>query len=255
MVLCSVSNGSRQEPLPTRAETGRRGFLRGLAALLPLTAVAAQIVPAPAAANPAAECPALLELGAVMEAQETKLIDAVVAREAARARCRAMWPEVPEEIVYRRSQHDHLDYRREENEDGKTAYTRGDRLPARLLITAYSVQDFLDGADRRLRIVKQTMPLRPIVERYEAAREHAREASGFAEAKSIASGVAYKVDELSELISKCECHTFAGLALKARALQIAVLAGCEVDQHIALRARVLHAEIIARDIISLRGAA
>jgi hypothetical protein len=248
-VVFSTNNSSDQEQLPPRVETGRRSFLRGLAALLPLTAVATQIAPAPAAANPVAENPELLRMGLEIAELEKQLVDVVVEREAARARCRAMWPELPEDIRWQRLHHHWFDYEHERDEDERIRH-HDVKKPSRLVVTVASLQQCAveDGRQRYVRLARKLLP---IADRYQTAREAAMRDSGFLDLRSKASGLAFDIEQLSDAISKCACETFRGLSIKARALQAAMLAGDEVDHHYGFRAKLVHAEIMARDIMQL----
>ena len=236
---------------------GRRGFLRGLAALFPAAAVASVpmvIAPRPApAAVPLQESRQLLLLAEQLDAAEQAYAGALTWQAEARQIAARQWPEVPESIVWSRSRDvpEWCPTHQERDIDDKPFYFYGNLRSGRQVADCYQLAHYADSFDLRTSEGRRYRAVLAASVAYEDAREAVIDASGYDRAKSAVRAAVDRIDEVAELIHKCEPQTYHGLAIKALAIMVAISTEAS-DHYVAGRAKLLHCEALARGVVKLQ---
>lgn len=234
------------------APIARRGFLAGLAALMPVAVASAATPPVPAASPPPPENRRLPWLGEQLAALDLQLTAAVARKASARERALQRWPSPPAGIVWDKSRDipDWCIARRESDIDGCDLFRDAERLPPRYVADAASLRDYVNNADRRTRAFKDARRALPLAEDYEAAREAVIASAGYGDARDDVRRLAYRIERVCDLIHRCPHRTIEGLAIKARAVLL-ITSRDAIDNHTAFRHKVLHGTTLARGIIGL----
>ncbi len=252
-------------PLPSTPAMARRGFLRALARLAPVAALAAggaTVAISPASAAPTGKHPALREnrrlvwLGEQLDAVDAQFTAAVGRRDQARAVALAAWPQPAADIVFPPGVRPPAwcGVQDERDVDDKVLYFAGHQRAPRKIADAFQLEFFLKHEDRRARDARAAKRLLPLAQKYESDRAAVIEASGYGCAKDELWQVARRIDRIAGLIYKIDGRTAAGLMIKARAMKVALRAD-GVDHCIVHRSKTLYAEKLADQVLRLATAA
>jgi hypothetical protein len=184
-----------------------------------------------------------------------QLAAAIERKAAAREVAQATLPEPPAAISFLPGERPPAwcDVDAERDVDGRPMWFPGDpnfRTTPRMIARASHLEEVVTCLDGRTTAAKGAKRMLPIARAYWFARDEAIERSGYIAARDDAYKLASRVDRLATLIFKCETRTYAGLAVKARALLTAMSAD-SVNDYIAHRAKVMFAAPLAGDVLQL----
>lgn len=239
-----------------RATLSWPSFLLSLAALLPVAAVAA--MPAPVAHPPTApkiaESEDLLQLAGRLDTAEHDLAVAVIRRTEATIIADQPWPAMPASIIWDLSQEvpDSCGAHAERDIDDETVHFFGNVAPAWRVADVNHLKRFVERAVRKTRKYRAVRAALAVASQYEDARAETIASSDRGAASDAIKSAARSIAEVAELIQKCEARMHQGLASKARA-KVAVNGTEPFDHYAAGRAKLLHAETLARGVQARQG--
>ncbi|MBI5260868.1 MAG: hypothetical protein HY852_03500 [Bradyrhizobium sp.] len=238
---------------PKVPEIGRRGLLGAFLALVPATAAAGAVASLTTSAPPARESRRLVWLGEQLDQTAAQLTAAIARESDCRAVAQQRLPEPPAEITFEpgRRPPAWCGVESERDVDGKIAYYRGNERSARKIAWPPEIESFLKFEDGRTREAKAARRVLAMAREYWDARERAIEGAGYWDAAEAAHQISRRIDRIAVLIYKCECSSFWGLAIKARALTVAAHVDA-VNGYFSGRSAVLYAGKLADDVLRVR---